>query len=470
MSVKTCYGILEGMEFPDYSEYRKVPYAKPPVGNLRFRRPQKPDAWEGIYRAVEYAPCCMQDSNRAGEPWGKDFYADSSFMRPMSEDCLYLNIWVPKDLKNPENPKIPENAKSLENPMNMVPDQPYPVALWIHGGAFLGGYATELEFDGAEYARRGVILVSVEYRCNIFGYLAHPWLSAEAEAESGRRISGNYGSYDQLAALEWVMENIAAFGGDPDNITVFGQSAGAMSTQTLVSSSLAEGIIAKAILQSGGSYGIGLHRDLPLAEAEHYGEALTELLEVKNLEELRQIPAEVINEKLGAFTEKVMPEAKGLFMTPCIDGELLTEGYYQAIDDSHILDIPYMIGWTKDDIDVMAPDRAGNPENTAPTMLAEGSIAFSWKLYELGRKAAFVYSFDRELPGDGWGAFHSAELFYMFGTLSRTWRPFEERDYQLSKKMLDYWTNFMKTGDPNGNNLPEWKRCTREAPVVMKLE
>ena len=445
--VKTVYGLMEGIDHGTYTEYRRVPYAKPPVGELRLRRPVKPEPWEGIYQAKEYAPCCMQDENRAGEPWAKDFYADPAFLRPSSEDCLYLNIWAPKDTD---------------------PAEKYPVAFWIHGGAFLGGFATELEFDGAEYAKRGVILVSVEYRCNLFGYMAHPWLSAEDE----EGISGNYGSYDQLAALDWVIENIPAFGGDASNITVFGQSAGAMSTQTLVSSPLSRGKIAKAIFQSGGSYGIGFHNDMPMKTAEHYGELLTDMLGIGSLEELRRIPEKELMADCMAWMGKLMQtgEAKGLFLTPNMDNKLLTQGYYETVDNNSLLDIPYMVGWTADDMDVQGPDRAYKDADAPETMLKAGSLALAERLRDLGRPGAYVYAFNRKLPGDGWGAYHSSELFYVFGTLSRTWRPFTEGDYALSSRMIDYWTNFMKTGDPNAQGLPQWNAYRKEAPFIMELD
>ena len=436
--INTKYGLLQGVELEDCYEYRRVPYAKPPVGELRWKAPQKPDTWEGIYQAAEYAPKCMQEGG-GGEPYDKDFNSDDSFRRVMSEDCLYLNIWVPKDA-----------------------DGTCPVAMWIHGGAFMGGYATESEFDGAAYARKGIIVASVEYRLNILGFFAHPWLTEESE----KHISGNYGILDPIAALDWLYENIRAFGGDPENITVFGQSAGAMSVQTLVSSRLTAGKIKKAIMQSGGSYGTGLHRDIPLQEQERYGTMFTDMLHVKSLEELRAIPAEELEAKIGPWFEQVMPITKGLFLTPTLDGVVLEDGYYAAIEKGNLAEIPYMIGANKDDIDVMGLENNEHPD----TMLLKGSVDFSLKLEETGKQPAYVYYFTRELPGDHWGAYHSAELLYMFGTLDRCWRPWEERDYRLSEKMIAYWSNFMKNGDPNGEGLPVWKSCTRENPEPMILE
>lgn len=431
--IETKYGKIIGVDKGDYVEYRGIPYTRPPIGELRWKAPQKPQAFNGVYQAVDFRNKCMQ-AEGSSPPWDKDFYDDSSFDRTMSEDCLYLHIWVPKDLKD------------------------CPVALWIHGGAFLGGWASEKEFDGAAYCKRGIIFVSVEYRCNVFGYLAHPWLTAE----SG--LSGNYGSLDQIAALDWIYENIAGFGGNPENITVFGQSAGAMSAQTLVSSPLTGGKIAKAILQSGGSYGVGLHRDITLSEQEEYGLLFSEVLQVQNLHEMREKTTQEVFAAMGPFFEKAMPLAKGLFLTPTLDGNLLTDGYYRLIDQGKIRDIPYLLGSTKDDI-LVPPEL----ENKKEAPLYTGSIAFSHKLEELGRKPAYVYHFTRDLPGDNQGAWHSADLWYMMGTLQRCWRPWTQADYSLSEKMLDYWANFMKTGNPNGNNHPQWNPCRKEDSFVMEL-
>ncbi|WP_369298588.1 carboxylesterase/lipase family protein [uncultured Neglectibacter sp.] len=432
--IKTKYGELSGVDHGWYTEYRGIPYAKPPVGKLRWKAPQEPEPFDGVYQAVDFRQKCVQ-SEGSSPPWDKDFYDDPAFDCPVDEDCLYLHIWAPKDAAG------------------------CPVAFWIHGGAFMGGWSSEKEFDGAAYCRRGVIFVSVEYRCNVFGFLAHPWLTEEAGT------SGNYGTLDQIAALNWVHENIAAFGGDPANITVFGQSAGAMSTQTLISSPLTENKIAKAILQSGGSYGNGLHRDIPLSEQESYGLLFSEVLHADSLVEMRAAPAAELLAAIGPFFEKAMPLAHGLFLTPTIDGTVLTGGYYDLIDQGKIKDIPYMLGCTKDDI--MTPKDLKDPMEDP---LYQGSVAFSHQLEKLGRDPAYVYYFTRDLPGDEQGAWHSSELWYMMGTMDRCWRPWTPEDYALSAQMLDYWCNFMKTGDPNGESLPQWKPCAGKDSFVKKLD
>ena len=255
--VVTAYGSYLGVQEDGYRKYLGVAYAKAPVGELRFAPPQRPDAFEGVKKADHFGNRCMQGGS---DPfYGKEFYSDPAFMPPVSEDCLYLNIWTP------------DGAEENEN---------LPVAFYIHGGAFMGGAGSETEFDGASYAKRGVILVTINYRCGIFGFLAHPFLAAESE----NGLCGNYGILGQIAALTWVRENSRAFGGDPENITIFGQSAGAMSVQTLCSSPLTEGMFARAIMQSGGSYGVGLHSDVPMEEAMRDGE---EILEGKTFEKVQ---------------------------------------------------------------------------------------------------------------------------------------------------------------------------------------
>lgn len=433
--IETKYSKLEGVDRGDYVEYRGVPFAKPPVGELRWKAPQPPEPFEGVYQATEFQAKSMQETGHNGPPYDKDFYDDPSYERPVSEDCLYLNIWAPKNAEN------------------------CPVAMWIHGGAFMGGSSSEKEFDGAAYCKRGVIFVSVQYRLGVLGFLAHPWLTAEAGT------SGNYGTLDQIAALNWIYENISAFGGDAENITIFGQSAGAMSVQTLISSPLTGNRIKRAILQSGGSYGAGLHRDTPLSEQESYGEIFAETLGVHSLEEMRAKSSDEIMEAVGPFMGKVFPIAKGLFLVPVIDGKVLTGGYYDLMDKGEIKDIPYMVGSTKDDI-LVTPEMK-SPEDSP---LYAGSRAFSHKLDSLGRKPAYVYYFTRDLPGNDFGAWHSAELWYMMGTLDRCWRPFEQGDYDLSERMLDYWANFMKTGDPNGTGLAPWRPCSKNDPFIMEFD
>lgn len=422
---KIRQGRIAGVELDGYTLFRGVPYAKPPVGELRWRAPQEPENWEGVYRADSWPCRSMQESG--GGPTGffdKEFYDAPEYLTAVSEDSLYLNIWTP--------------AKGAGEKL--------PVAFWIHGGAFMGGFGHEKEFDGAAYCKRGVILVTISYRLGPIGFLAHPWLSEEREKAGGAAVSGNYGILDQIAALKWVRENIEAFGGDPDNITVFGQSAGCMSVQTLVSSPLTKGMISKAILQSG----VGLSYDHTLAQAELEGVQFAVNAGVNSLEEMRALTCEQIFAAAGPIIMKGFPMK--LAYTPVIDGVVLEDGYDAAMERGKIHDIPYMVGSTMNDIFTQPEEVAGGN----PGKVYEGCKKWGQSLLDNGRAPAWLYYFVRQLPGDDAGAFHSSELWYMFGTCGRCWRPLTEGDRALSERMVDYWTNFMKTGDPNGGGLPRW--------------
>ncbi len=439
---KTKDGALEGSISSDgsYMVYKGVPYATPPVGELRFRKPQPLKPWEGVLKAVEFKGKPFQTPQPEGSFYCKEFNDDPAYGAECNEDCLYLNIWTP-------------TKKAKEK---------LPVAFWIHGGAFLGGYGHGKEFDGEAYCKRDTILVTINYRVGAFGFLAHPLLSDENE----ERISGNYGSYDQIMALTWVYENIAEFGGDPNNITIFGQSAGAMSVQTLVSSELTKNMIAKAILQSGGGYDNGLSRDLPLVEAEKIGKEFLELGRITTLEELRNLPAKELLDLQNQYMGQCMSKGLGLCFLPNIDGHLLKAGYYELIDRDEIKDIPYMLGSTKEDILTNPQDVAEGKKGS----LYEGCIKWSLVREEHGKSPSYVYYFTRQLPGDDAGAFHSAELWYMFGTLNRSWRPKEEKDFDLSNKMLDCWTNFMRSGNPDNHGSYGWKPYTKEEPCIYIFE
>ena len=404
MLVQTRYGLLEGTDCGSFSVFKGIPYACPPVGALRFRAPQPPVPWEGVRKADHFSAQCPQLSITDGL-YGKEFYTDPAYpLPPMSEDCLYLNIWVPADIK-----------------------EPAPVAFWIHGGGFDHGFGSEMEFDGKAYAERGVILVTINYRVGVFGFFACPELTEEDEAHA----CGNQGILDQIAALHWVKDNIAAFGGDPERITVFGQSAGAMSVQTLITSPLSRELMCGAIMQSGGGLRNGLVNDILPETAYGYGKRIMELCGAENLKEMRALPA-------GTFTG-ILPDLyrEGLRpFRPVQDGYVLCENYVTAAAEGHTAVVPYMTGITADDIGVR--DKAEDSE------LYKGCVRFA----ETVKTPVFMYFFNHSLPGDQSGAFHSSELWYTFGTLDRCWRPMDAGDYALSNLMLDCWTSFMKTGSP----------------------
>lgn len=453
--IQTNYGKVRGVQEGSCMAFKNIPYAKPPVGELRFRRPVEPDPWEGELDCTAFGKIAMQKLPGNEQPWEKlyfkEFYSDPAYLREMSEDCLNLNIWTP--------------AKT--------PEDKLPVAFWIHGGGFAGGYSSEIEFGAEAFGEQGVILVTIEYRCGPFGFLAHPWLSEEDE----KGISGNYGIFDQIAALRWVYENIAAFGGDPENITIFGQSAGCMSVQILISSELTGHMIAKAILQSGVEVNGGFHAAPTLEEEEQYGQQIAEMAGVHSLEELRQLPAEKLLQAKEDFDRESFrymmehPEEEGdaLRIVPNVDGYLLQKNIRKLFHDGRVKPIPYMAGCTMDDLGTTEEDR----KNKTPGMLLQENKAFCKGVSEMFGKDAYCYLFARTLPGSVVApeagediAFHSAELWYMFGTLGRCWRPMTEKDFALSREMVRAWADFMKTGKPG----LDWKPCTAEHPAVKVFE
>ena len=447
---QTKYGLLQGVEEEGYTIFKGIPYAKPPVGNLRWKKPQAPEGWEGVRKAETFGNIAWQTIPTDEFPWTamykKEFYNDPDFIPPMSEDCLYLNVWTPAR----------DSSEKL------------PVAFWIHGGGFGGGYGSEMEFDGKEYCRRGVILVSINYRCGVFGFLAHPWLTAESE----EKISGNYGIYDQIAALNWVKENIAAFGGDPEQITVFGQSAGCMSTQVLVSSELTGHMIRRAILQSGVETGKQFLSTPTLAEEEKYGERIVEITGAGNLEELRSMAPEVLHSAKDRFDGEMMRQimsgeltdgGDSLRIVPNVDGVLLKKNVRDVYREGLMKKIPYMAGCVMDDLGTTDEDR----KKGQPGQLLDRCRQWCIRQEEVSNPPAYAYLFAHSLPGENGPdtAFHSAELWYTFGTLGRCWRPMKEEDYAISEAMLDAWCSFIKTGSPAGADA-SWKPCTQKDPYI----
>ncbi|WP_322174046.1 carboxylesterase/lipase family protein [Acutalibacter caecimuris] len=413
--VQTKQGAVEGVLSQDGQTaiFKGVPYAAPPVGELRFRRPQAHAPWEGVRACKTFGPSCMQADLGAGGFYAKEFYDVP--LPPLSEDCLYLNIWTPRDA---------------------TPDSGLPVLFWIHGGAFMHGSGSEKEFDGEGFAHKGVILVTINYRVNAFGFFAHP----ELEEENEQGVSGNYGILDQIFALGWVRENIGSFGGDPEKITIFGQSAGCMSVQTIVSSPLSQGMMRAAILQSGGGIR-ALHKTPSKEQAWEQGKKLMDYLHIDTIEALRQVPAGQLRE--GAYATG----GQQLGWTPHVDGWMLQGDVDQLAESGAIHDIVYMIGSLGDDIG-------------GQTTLQEAGARWCENLLKLGRAPGYHYLFDRKLPGDDAGAFHSGELWYVFETQDRCWRPWEEHDRELARELSGYWANFAKNLDPNGEGLPQWPAFT----------
>ena len=418
-AVKVEGGMIQGVPSvaSGVTVFRGIPYAAPPVGDLRWKRPQPVVKWKGVKVADTFSNICWQPGNAVGTFYGNEFYWKEQTVQ--SEDCLYLNVWTPTDA-------VGNLAGKL------------PVAFWVHGGAYFNGYGHEITMDGDAWAKRGVILVTINYRLGIFGFLAHPELSAEAPDGT----SGNYGTYDQVAALKWVHDNIAQFGGDPDNITVLGQSAGAASIKNLVSSPLSKGLIKNAIIQSGGGIGAFGNSENGQKQAEATGKAFMDKFGYNNLKAMRAVPAERLLDIFKA-------EGMNLFR-PHIDGLLLTESFDDAARNQHLADANYMIGCTLDDIRPMGKQ----------------IDEFCFLRDSLDHRPAYQYLFARKLPGTHDGAFHSAELWFMFHTLDRSWRPMTEADYRLADEVMDCWTNFVIYGNPNGRSCESWKPFTLANPYV----
>ena len=423
-TVKVEGGLLQGVltENPEVMIFKGVPYAAPPVGDLRWKAPQPVIPWEGVKVADTFGAPSVQRGRQPGSFYYKEFQIEP--LAPTSEDCLFLNVWAP--------------AKTVGKPSAKL-----PVALWIHGGAYAGGCGNDAAFDGEAWAERGVILVTINYRLGLLGFFSHPALSEE----NGYGGSGNQGIYDQLAAIQWVHNNIAAFGGDPDNLTIMGQSAGAGSVKSLVTSPLTKGLIAKAIIQSGGGLSGGFlssgNSATPLSSYDERGKQAMDAAGFDTLEKMRAASLEELN------TVRI-----GLGGTHP-DGNLITMDFDEAVRAGQILDIPYMIGSNGNDMG----DMRG------------GIAAFCELRSQQSQQPAYDYYFDRKLPGDDEGAFHSAELWYMFHTLGRSWRPFTQHDYDLSDRMMDYWTNFAKYGNPNGKGVKEgWQPYSAENPYVEELK
>ena len=422
------------------SVYMGIPYAAPPVGELRWKKPQPVESWEGVRQCTEPGNASLQGGQEEGSFYWKEFYQAGN--PPMSEDCLYLNVWTP----------VASNTEAR-----------LPVMFWIHGGGYVNGYGHEIEFDGTEYAKLGVVLVTINYRLGMCGFLAHPLLNEE----NGGNGSGNYGLFDQLEALKWVKRNISAFGGDPDNVTVFGQSAGAGSVQSLISSPLAEGYINKAIIQSGGGIS-GIIRTMPLETALEQGKGMWDNAGITTLEEMRACSPDKFSEIMTSYAQNGGKLA-GLPFCPVVDGELLPATTDEIAKSDKVLRIPYMIGYTSEDI--------------VPDYMHKAAVDWATLHEQQGRTPVYIYRFSRDLPGEDmpadpelgtWGdmsgAFHSSELWYMFGTLSRCWRPMEEHDYELSREMVTYWTNFARTGSPNSDTVPEWKPFTSAEQYIQELK
>lgn len=437
--VKTSHGLIQGVECDGYTLFKGVPYAAPPVGKLRFQRPQPPQSWEGIRQCNTWGPACPQKCSHfpGRSPWAAEFYY-KDYPPHMDEDCLYLNIWTP--------------AKSG--------DEKLPVMMWIHGGGAQEGYGHELEFDGSAICGQGVILVTINYRLNIFGFFSHPDLSLE----NPERASGNYGIMDQRMALLWIKDNIRSFGGDPDNVTVFGQSGGGRSTQALACSTRTKGLFRRAAIHSAGGTRTGFGR-LPQEMLEERGVQFLKVCGIGSIKELREMSWQDLAAQFYAY-EKSAGRDGGFNIGT--DGYMLTEAMEDTVIGGRQHDIEYIIGCTIEETEISGP-----PDE--PNKFCLFDVQKEWAQYACrqGKKPMYLFNFDRRLPGEKAGAFenvafHSCDLWYLFGTLNRCWRPFTDADKELSQRMILYWTQFAKTGSPNREGLDEWESF-REDEFVLHL-
>jgi para-nitrobenzyl esterase len=404
--------------------YKGIPFAAPPIGDLRWKEPQPVVPWEGVMVANAYGDAASQTTWDPESFYGREWRASGSV--PFTEDCLYLNIWTPAAGKT---------SKKL------------PVAMWIHGGGYREGFAYEPEMDGGEdWVSRGVILVQVTYRLGAIGFFSHPLLSAE----SPHGVSGNYGLLDQVAALKWIHNNIEQFGGDPDNITIFGQSAGAGSVQSLCASPLSKNLISHAISMSGGGLS-DLRPGILLDTAQMANKKIMDYFGKATLEEMRALSFEDLRQMSADYTAATK---KRVMWSPVIDNYLLTGTFSDVARAGEIADIPYMFGFTANDMNDMTK--------------AVGD--FCTLRVEQSSKPAYAYLFARQLPGDESGAFHSADLWYVFHSFRHSWRPFTAGDEKLSLKIVDYWTNFAKYGDPNGKGDGVWTPYTPDVPEFMVFD
>jgi len=450
-------GLVQGTLEDGLTVYKGIPFAAPPVGDLRWRAPQPAAKWAGVKQADKFAPGPMQGGN---PPSGK------------SEDCLYLNVWTP--------------AKSAKDRI--------PVLVWIYGGGFNAGSTSETNYSGEKLAKKGVVLVSIAYRVGQLGFMAHPELSKE----SPNHVSGNYGLLDMIAGLKWIQKNIAAFGGDPNKVTIFGESAGGIAVSMLCASPLAKGLFQGAISESGGSFGPPRLTTFPgenlkrLPDAEKAGATYVTNAGSSSIAEMRKVSADKL------------PAIRGLAW-PIIDGWVIPDDQYKLYEAKKYNDVPILVGYNSDEGASFSPPKtpedyingvknrygkfaddlikaypvgSTNVPKTARDLTRDA--AFGWHTWtwarlhsKMGNTKAWYYYFDQhpDFPADssrsGYGSPHGQEVSFVFQHLNPRSQNATPTDQQISEAMATYWTNFAKYGHPNGNGVPAWPAFGEANPVVM---
>ncbi|HJO03980.1 MAG TPA: carboxylesterase family protein [Acidobacteriota bacterium] len=457
----------EGSFGPESAEvvFKGIPYAAAPVGELRWRPPAPIVPRDGVQDATDYGAGCIQSggnvsyTRRIAAAFGGDPEAVPD-LGPISEDCLHLNVWT----------------------ANWAGDEFQPVMVWVYGGGNSNGTTKEIPYDGTNLARQGVVVVTIDYRLGALGWMAHPALSAESPQGS----SGNYGLLDQIAALRWVRRNIASFGGDSERVTVFGESAGGADIISLLTSPLAEGLVDRAVSQSGGFYG---YRTLADTEAAGVRFAAALGIEDDDPEALGKLRAKTADEILSGGRG-----ARARFGAPIVDGWVLTDFTPRAFERGEQLDVPLMIGINADEYTVFLGDAevsieryrqrmsrtygelldaalevypVADADDVRPALLRQGTdddylcpTKFQARSMQQLSSPAYLYHFTRVFPGAGGeqlGAFHAAEIAYVFDNLAyEHWFPHSAADEELARLMSGYWVRFAATGDPNGEGLPRW--------------
>jgi para-nitrobenzyl esterase len=456
-AAKVAGGELSGIagRNPAIRVFKGIPYAAPPVGELRWRAPRPPAAWQGVRQADKFGPACPQTIVTEKKPWTYEFMAHDA----VSEDCLFLNLWTP--------------AKTGAK---------LPVFVYIHGGAFVEGSGSVPAYDGEGLASKGVVAITLNYRLGVLGFLTHPELSRE----SGYGASGNYGVLDCVAALRWIHDNVAAFGGDPARVTIAGQSAGGTAVHALVASPLAKGLFRAAIAESGGSALGGIRTKL--ADAEQEGVRFAGLKGAASLEALRAMSAEQL----------LAPAAGARRFGVVVDGHLLPASIDEIVAQGKQNDVPFLTGGNADEGGA-SPNPSTDAaafESQAKQRFGEDSAAFlalypvaasndaardqlrmsisSWAQARLKTSKAKIYTYfwNHVPPGPDasrYGAFHTSEVPYALNSLAMSDRPFTDVDRKIAATMSSYWVNFARTGNPNGKGLPVWPTVSEKPDSTMQI-